>query len=57
MLSSKIAIRRIFTREFLKRDNTIQHLESREIANFERTLRLMVPDKIERKYFKLSILK
>jgi hypothetical protein len=31
-------------------------LESREIANFERTIRLMMPDKFEREYLKLSVL-
>jgi len=57
MLSSKIAIERVFTREFLDRDRTEAALESREIANFERTLRIMVPPDIEKKYFKFSILK
>jgi hypothetical protein len=57
MLSSKIAIDRIFSDEFLAEDDTARHLESREIANFERTLRIMVPDKIEKKYFKFSVLR
>jgi Predicted nucleotide-binding protein containing TIR-like domain len=57
MLASKIAIERSFTREFLARGNTLEHFENREIANFERTLRLMVPDKIEDKYFKFSVLR
>jgi Predicted nucleotide-binding protein containing TIR-like domain len=57
MLSSKIAIERVFTPEFLAQGRTAEALERREIANFERTLRIMVPDKIEKKYFKFSILK
>jgi hypothetical protein len=57
MLSSKIAIERIFSEEFLARGDTARHLESREIANFERTLRIMVPDKLEKKYFRFSVLK
>jgi len=56
MFSSKIAIERIFSADFLARDHTAQHLESREIANFEHTLRLMVPDKLEAESFKFSVL-
>jgi len=57
MLSSKIAIDRIFSAEFLARENTASRLEEREIANFERTLRIMVPEKIAERYFKFSLLK
>jgi hypothetical protein len=56
MLSSRIAIEHIFTPDFLARENTRQILEDREIANFERTLRIMVPDSIEREFFKFSVL-
>ena len=56
MLSSKIAIEKIFSAQFLARDNILERLENREIINFERTLRIMVPDKLEHKYFKFSIL-
>lgn len=56
MLSSKIAIERIFSEDFLNRENNRRHLEDREISNFERTLRIMVPDELERKYFDFSIL-
>jgi hypothetical protein len=56
LLSSKIAIERIFAAEFLARENTAEHLESREIANFERTLQLMMPDKFEHEYLKLAVL-
>jgi hypothetical protein len=56
LLSSKIAIERVFDAEFLALEDTAQHLESREIANFERTIRLMMPDKFEREYLKLSVL-
>jgi hypothetical protein len=57
LLSSRRAIREIFDKDFLAEGNTERHLESREIANFERTLRLMVPDLIERDYFRFSVLK
>ncbi len=57
MLSSRIAIQRNFSPDFLARGDTASHLEKREIANFERTLRLMVPNEIENKYFEFSILK
>jgi hypothetical protein len=57
MLASRIAISRSFTKDFLARDNTEQHLESREISNFERTLWIMVPQNIRDKHFKFSILK
>lgn len=56
MLSSRIAIEHIFTSDFLARENTRQILEDREIANFERTLRIMVPDSIEKEFFRFSIL-
>jgi hypothetical protein len=56
LLSSKTAIERIFSREFRARKNIVKHLESREIANFKRTLQLMVPDKIEQKYLQFSVL-
>lgn len=56
MLSSKIAIDHIFTRQFLAGNNVRQHLEDREIANFERTLRILVPDVIEKRFFKFSVM-
>lgn len=57
MLASKIAIERSFSDDFLARQNTAQHLEDREIANFERTLRLMVSNDVEKERFKLSVLR
>ncbi|WP_160318893.1 TIR domain-containing protein [Arthrobacter sp. ERGS1:01] len=57
MLSSKLAIDEYFSADFLAQDDTRRTLESREIANFEHTLRVMVPDWIERKYFRFSIWK
>jgi hypothetical protein len=56
MYASYLSIQKIFTTEFLARDNNYKMIESREIANFERTLRIMVPDKIEKNYFKFSVL-
>jgi hypothetical protein len=53
MFASSLAIRRIFMDEFLARENNFKLIESREVANFERTL---VPDRIEKNYFKFSIL-
>ncbi len=57
MFASHLAIKRIFSAEFLARENNFQFIESREIANFEKTLRILVPDKIEKQYFKFSVLK
>jgi predicted nucleotide-binding protein with TIR-like domain/nucleotide-binding STING sensor domain-containing protein len=56
LLSSKIAIERIFTAEFRALKEVVDHLGSREIANFERTLQLMMPDKIKQEHLKLSVL-
>lgn len=56
MFASYLAIKRIFTDEFLERENNFKLIESREIANFERTLRILVPDKIEKNYFRFSVL-
>jgi hypothetical protein len=53
MFASYLAIRRIFMDEFLARENNFKLIESREVANFERTL---VPDRIEKNYFTFSIL-
>jgi Predicted nucleotide-binding protein containing TIR-like domain len=52
MLSSHIAIKKIFSEEFLARENTLAHLESREIANFKRTVLNMVPGKVQREHLK-----
>ena len=56
MFASYLAIKRIFTDEFLERENNFKLIESREIANFERTLRILVLDEIEKNYFKFSVL-
>ena len=56
MFASYLAIKRIFTDEFLERENNFKLIESREIANFERTLRILVPDKIEKNFFRFSVL-
>lgn len=56
MLSSRAAIDHIFSKDFLASDNNRQVLEDREIANFERTLRIMVPDSIEKEFFKFSVM-
>jgi hypothetical protein len=57
MFASHLAIKRSCSAEFLARENNFQFIESREIANFEKTLRILVPDKIEKQYFKFSVLK
>jgi hypothetical protein len=41
LLSSRIAIDEIFPADFLARENTRTHLESREIANFQRTVEIV----------------
>jgi hypothetical protein len=56
MFASYLAIKRIFTDEFLEREDNFKLIESREIANFERTLRILVPDKIEKNFFRFSVL-
>jgi hypothetical protein len=56
MFASYLAIKRIFTDEFLERENNFKLIESREIANFERTLRILVPDKIEKNFFRFAVL-
>ena len=57
MYASYLSIKKIFSEEFLARENNLKFMQSKEIENFERTLRIMVPDYIEKKYFKFSILK
>jgi hypothetical protein len=56
MFASYLAIKRIFTDEFLEREDNFKLIESREIANFERTLRILVPDKIEKNFFRFAVL-
>ena len=57
MYASYLSIKKIFSEEFLARENKMKFIQSKEIENFERTLKIMVPDYIEKKYFKFSILK
>ncbi|GAB3639308.1 hypothetical protein GCM10027422_48990 [Hymenobacter arcticus] len=57
LLSSHEMIGKIFTPEFLARDNNSDRIQRREIANFEKTLRILVPDDVEDKFIKFSILK
>ncbi|SRR6266496_5600542 len=57
MYASYIAMKKIFSEEFLARENNLKFMESKEIENFERTLRIMVPDYIEKNYFRFAILK
>jgi len=56
LLSSKIAIEEIFSRSFRRRKNILKHLESREIANFGRTLQLMVRERNNPQDLRLSVL-
>ena len=56
MLSAKYAIERLFSEDFLASDDTRSHLESREIDNFQQTLRILVPDELEHRYFDFSLL-
>jgi S1/P1 nuclease len=53
MFASYVAIIRILTDEFLERENNFKPIESREITNFERTLRILVPDRIEKNYLQV----
>ncbi len=57
LLSSLETINRIFEKDFLKKDDNFKRIERREISNFEKTIRLLVPSKIENKLIKFDILK
>ncbi len=56
MLSSKRTIDAYFSQEFLAEKGVYRSLQDREIANFEKTLRLMIPDEFEAEYFKFSLI-
>jgi hypothetical protein len=57
LLSSLETINRIFEKDFLKKDDNFKRIERREISNFEKTIRLLVPSKIENRLIKFDILK
>lgn len=57
LLSSHETITRLFSPDFLVRDNNADRMQRREISNFEKTLRIMVPDNIENELIKFDILK
>ena len=56
LLSSLETINRIFSTEFLVRDDNGERIQRREIANFEKTIRILVPDTIEEQQIKFDIL-
>lgn len=56
LLASLETINRIFGDDFLERDNIRASIERREISNFEKTLRKLMPDKIENNQIRFGIL-
>ncbi|RYE18178.1 MAG: hypothetical protein EOP45_14550 [Sphingobacteriaceae bacterium] len=56
LLSSYETINKMFSAEFLARDNNIDKIQKREIANFEKTIRIMVSDDIENQLIKFDFL-
>lgn len=55
MLSSKRAIEEIFSDSFLADEANLAMLEGREIANFEKTLRLLIDNKAETEFFRFHV--
>lgn len=56
LLSSHETIKKMFSDEFLARDNNIDRIQRREISNFEKTIRIMVPDAVENQIIKFGFL-
>lgn len=54
LLASRLAIQEIFDKRFLTSGNTQTRLETREISNFKTTLRLMIKEKGQQKFFRVS---
>lgn len=54
LLASYKTIQEIFTSDFLARENNLVHIMDKEIDNFERTLRLLMPAGFEREYFRFT---
>jgi hypothetical protein len=50
-------MRYIFEEDFLDRDNNREHIERREIANFEKVIRKLLPDAEEDKTIKFDLLR
>ena len=57
LLSSHETITKLFSSDFLARDNNLERIQRREISNFEKAIRIMVPDNIENDLIKFDILK
>ncbi|MDQ1086770.1 TIR domain-containing protein [Siphonobacter sp. SORGH_AS_1065] len=56
LLSSLEAVKKIFSEDFLARDDNMDRIQRREIANFEKTMRIMVPDAIENNLIRFDLL-
>jgi len=54
LFASYMTTQEIFSAEFLARENNLAHIMDKEIENFERTLRLLIPDGFEREYFRFT---
>jgi predicted nucleotide-binding protein len=57
LLSSLETINRIFSADFLARENNLEKIHRREISNFEKTIRMLVPDDVEDNFIKFDTLK
>ena len=56
LLSSLETIGKIFSDDFLATDDNMDMIQRREIANFEKTIRILVPDAIENELIKFDLL-
>ncbi|OJW70287.1 TIR domain-containing protein [Spirosoma sp. 48-14] len=56
LLSSLETVNKIFSQDFLVRDNNLDRIQRREISNFEKTIRILVPDNIENELIKFDTL-
>lgn len=56
LLSSLETVNKTFSADFLARDDNMDRIQRREIANFEKTIRIMVPDAIENNLIKFALL-
>jgi hypothetical protein len=54
LLASYKTIQEIFTADFLARENNLGHIMDKEIDNFEKSLRLLMPSGFEREYFRFT---
>lgn len=56
LLASLETVGKIFSDDFLATDDNMDRIQRREIANFEKTIRILVPDAIENDLIKFDLL-